>query len=73
MKHIETSRLFTFAEGSLELEDKEREHLKRCEDCQEEVLSVFKTYVVDSSKKSQEEETFSRSKRFVRTKDEPAA
>jgi hypothetical protein len=52
MKHIEPSRLFTFAEGSVELEDKEREHLMRCEDCQQ-VLAVFKKYLVDSSNKSQ--------------------
>jgi hypothetical protein len=56
MKHIETSRLFTFAEGSLELEEKEREHLKRCEDCQQ-VLSVFKAYVVENGKGVQGEET----------------
>ena len=62
MKHIEPSRLFTFAEGSVELEDKEREHLMRCEDCRQ-VLSVFKTYlIIDSSNKSQEEETFRGSK-----------
>src|SRR5262245_24394438 len=49
--HIETLRLFEFADRSGELEEKEREHLKECEDCSS-ILVVFKKYVTPELRQS---------------------
>jgi hypothetical protein len=44
MMHIEPSRLFALAEGQGDLHEEQREHLKRCGNCQK-VLAVFQTYL----------------------------
>jgi hypothetical protein len=48
MKHVEPSRLFSFAEGETELHPTERGHMATCADCRQ-VLEVFKTYLIDNS------------------------
>ena len=42
--HIEPSRLFSIAKGQGDLHEEQREHLKRCGDCQR-VLAAFETYL----------------------------
>jgi len=44
MMHIEPSRLFSIAKGQGDLHEEQREHLKRCGDCQR-VLAAFETYL----------------------------
>jgi hypothetical protein len=46
MPHIEPSKLFRGVEGRAQLNDNERRHLEKCEDCAR-VLAVFKTYVAE--------------------------
>ena len=43
MRHIEPSRLFGAAEGRVEFNENEREHLKNCEECSR-VFAAFQTY-----------------------------
>jgi hypothetical protein len=46
LSHIETQRLFEAAEGLIQLNSEEAEHLRSCEDCRE-ALRVFARQVKD--------------------------
>jgi hypothetical protein len=46
MPHIEPSKLFGAVEGRAQLDDNERRHLEKCEDCAR-VFAVFQTYVAE--------------------------
>jgi hypothetical protein len=48
MRHIESSQLLGFAEGRVDLNEQQWEHLNKCEDCRQ-VLALFETYVTDST------------------------
>jgi hypothetical protein len=52
MRHIESSQLLGFAEGRVDLNEQQWEHLNKCEDCRR-VLAVFETYVTDTDRESQ--------------------
>ena len=48
LSHIETRRLFESAEGLIQLDPEEIEHLRECEDCTE-TLRVFNRQTKDVS------------------------
>ena len=48
MRHIESSQLFGFAEGRVDLNEQQWEHLNKCEDCQQ-VLALFEIVLVRDS------------------------
>ena len=48
-RHVDPSRLFARAEGRTELDEKEREHVDKCEDCKE-MFEAFNEFLIDERK-----------------------